>query len=118
MTGRGVDNAFTRDFARRLLDRLRSLPSVEAASIAAAVPLDIHGLPMRSFALEGRARGDGAPDVALTNTVAPGYFATLGIALVAGADFTSLGDDKTPPQAVVNEEFVRRFTADGAAIGR
>ena len=62
----------------RLLERLRALPGVEAAAIAAAVPLDIHGLPLRSFALEGRARSDAAPDQALTNTVTPGYFATMG----------------------------------------
>ena len=44
-----------RVFAARLLERLRALPGVEAAAIASAVPLDIHGLPLRSFTLEGRA---------------------------------------------------------------
>ena len=42
--------------------RLRALPGVDAAAIATSVPLDIHGLPMRAFTLEGRARSDAAPD--------------------------------------------------------
>jgi hypothetical protein len=94
--GRNVDGPFARDFARRLLDRLRALPDVEVAAIAGSVPLDIHGLPMRSFALEGRARSDAAPDTALTNTVTPGYFAAMGIPLRSGHDFAELADTTTP----------------------
>lgn len=115
---RPVDVPRTRDFNRRLLERLRALPGVEAAAIAGSVPLDIHGLPMRSFSLEGRARSDAAPAVALTNTVTPGYFATMGIPMVAGADFADLADEKTPAQAIVNEEFVRRFVGGGEPVGR
>ena len=39
---------------------------------------------MRSFSVEGRARASAAPDQALTNTVTPGYFKTMGIPIVAG----------------------------------
>jgi predicted permease len=116
--GRNVDGPFARDFARRLLERLRALPDVEVAAIAGSVPLDIHGLPMRSFAVEGRARSDAAPDTALTNTVTPGYFAAMGIPLRSGHDFADLADTTTPAQAVVNEEFVRRFLDGAEPIGR
>ena len=51
------------------------------------MPLDIHGLPLRSFAIEGTRAPDGQPDRALSNTVTPGYFATMGIPLIAGTDF-------------------------------
>lgn len=116
-SGRQVDNAFARTFARQLLDGIRALPDVQAASIASSVPLDIHGLPLRSFALEGRVRPD-ARDTALTNTVTPGYFATMAIPFTAGTDFTSLDDENTPPQAIVNDAFVRRFLADAEPLGR
>ena len=118
MTGRSVDGPAARDFTRRLLGRLRTLPAVESAAIASAVPLDIHGLPLRSVTVEGRARSDAAPDRALTNTVTPDYFRTMGIALVKGGDFVDLDEASAPPQAIVNEEFVRRFVGDGEAIGR
>ncbi|MBI2835953.1 MAG: ABC transporter permease [Acidobacteria bacterium] len=121
LTGRNVDNSSARAFATRLLDRLRALPGVEAAAIASSVPLDIHGLPLRSFALEGRTRNDGARDRALNTTITPGYFRTMGIPLRAGSDFADLHDTTTAPQAIVNEEFVRRYL-DGAepviSIGR
>jgi predicted permease len=113
-----VDDGAARQFAARLLDRLRTLPGVEAAAIASAVPLDIHGLPIRFFTLEGRARTDGTIDQALTNTVTPGYFDVMRIPFRAGADFAKLDDTAAPPQAIVNDEFVRRYINGGEPIGR
>jgi predicted permease len=118
LTGRNVDGAAAREFASRLLERLRGLPDVESAAIASSVPLDIHGLPLRPFTLEGRARSDAAPDRALTNTITPGYFRTMAIPLDAGSDFVGLRDEAAPPQAIVNQEFVRRFVAGAEPIGR
>jgi predicted permease len=118
LSGRNFDAPYIRDFTGRLLERASALPAVESAAIGSSVPLDIHGLPMRTFQLEGRARTDDAGDRALTNVVTPGYFATMGIPLRAGADFTPLDDDAAPMQAVVNAEFVRRFLDDGEPIGR
>ncbi len=118
LSGRDTSATASRDFASRLLGRLRALPGVESAAIATSVPLDIHGLPLRGFALEGRASVDAAPDRALSNIVTPDYFATMGIPLRAGTDFAALDDGVAPPQVVVNEEFVRRFVVEGEPIGR
>ncbi|HUG54260.1 MAG TPA: ABC transporter permease [Vicinamibacteria bacterium] len=95
-----------------------ALPGVEAAAVSRSVPLDIHGLPSRTFTLEGRARPDGAEDRALSNVVTPGYFRALGIPVLDGSDFVALDDTSTAAQVVVNEEFVRRFLEGGPAVGR
>jgi predicted permease len=108
-TGRPVDASGSLDFARRLVEKLRAQPDVESAAIATSVPLDIHGLPARAFTLEGRARSDAVPDQALTNTVTPGYFELMRILLVVGSGFADLRDATAAPQAIVNEEFVRRY---------
>jgi putative ABC transport system permease protein len=50
--------------------------------------------------------------------VTPGYFATMGIPFRTGRDFADLGDERMPAQAIVNEEFVRRFLDGGEPIGR
>ena len=118
LSGRNLNNAALRDFTGRLLARLAALPGVEAASIASSVPLDIHGLPLRSFTLQGLAHSDAAPDRALSNIVTRGYFDTMGIAFRAGQDFAPFEDQTTPPQVVVNEAFVRRFLADDEPLGR
>jgi len=118
LTGRNADSTAARLFAARLLDKARALPSVEAAAIASSVPLDIHGLPVRPFELEGRARSDAGRDLALSNTVTPDYFRTMGIPLRAGRTFVELTDADAPPQAVVNDEFVRQYVGSGEPLGR
>jgi putative ABC transport system permease protein len=118
LTGRNAGENAARDFAGRLLDRLRTVPGVEAAAISTSVPLDIHGLPLRSFAIEGHARPDGALDQALSNTVTPGYWPAMGIPLLQGADFAPLTDPAAPPQTIVNQEFVRRFLGTLEPLGR
>jgi predicted permease len=115
---RTIDSAASIDFAARLLDRLRAVPGVDGAAIASAVPLDIHGLPSRMFSVDGHVRNDGSLDQALTNTVTPGYFGVMGIPLRKGADFADLRDTHAPPQAVVNEAFVRAFLPGAEPIGR
>jgi ABC-type antimicrobial peptide transport system permease subunit len=116
--GRAVDTSFSRQYARTLLERLRAIPGVEAAAIARSVPLDIHGLPLTGFTLEGRAQSRAARDEALNNVVTPGYFTVMGIPLRAGSDFADLADASAPPQVIVNEEFVRRFLDGAQALGR
>lgn len=118
LTGRNDDAASSRAFASRLLERLHGLPDVGAAAIALSVPLDIHGLPMRAFAVEGRPRTDGGIDQAASNTVTPGYFEAMGIPIRSGRDFTDLNDAAPPPEAIVNEEFVREFVETGEPLGR
>jgi predicted permease len=115
LTGRPDDPG---RFARRVLEALADTPGIHGAAIASSVPLDIHGLPPRAFALEGRARTDRGADRAVTNVVTPGYFAVMGVPFVEGRDFVALDDAAAPPEAVVNQAFVTRFIAPGVAIGR
>jgi predicted permease len=111
-------DAYAGQFARDLLDRLRRVPSVESAALSNAMPLDIHGLPLRGFTVEGRAQTTAQREQALSNIVSPGYFRTMEIPFVAGGDFADMIDAATPPQAIVNEEFVRRYIAPSDPLGR
>jgi predicted permease len=118
LSGRTLTDQASREFADRLLERLRAVPGARAAAIATQVPLDIHGLPLRAFVIEGRARSDGQPDRAISNTVTHGYFATMGIPLLQGTDFAAQPAPGLRPQVIVNEEFVRRFLEGGEPLGR
>jgi predicted permease len=118
LSGRNPDEASEREFAARLIERLRSLPGVEAAAIATNVPLDLHGIPTRSFTVQGRVRTEAGKDRAISNTVTPGYFKAMAIPLLEGSDFAEMRDKAAPAQAIVNEEFVRRYLNGADAIGR
>ncbi|MEW6319524.1 MAG: ABC transporter permease [Acidobacteriota bacterium] len=118
LTGRGVSDADARTFAARLLQAIAALPEVDSVAIAASVPLDIHGLPQRAFALEGASRSDGALDRAVTNLVTPDYFDTMGMALLDGPGFSALDDEAAPPEVVVNQAFVDRYVPADVVIGR
>jgi predicted permease len=118
LSGRNPDEKSEREFAARLLERLQSLPDVEAAAIATNVPLDLHGIPARTFTVQGRVRTEAGQDRAITNTVTPEYFKVMSIPLLEGNDFAAMGDKAAPAQAIVNEEFVRRYLNGAEAIGR
>ncbi len=115
-TVEGCGNCLSQ-FATRLLERLRSVPGIEGVALASSVPLDIHGLPLRSFTLEGRGQVQNAPDRALSNTVSNDYFKVMGVPIVVGRDFAEMSDVTLGPQVMVNQEFVRRFVT-GEVVGR
>jgi predicted permease len=118
LSGRNPDDASEREFAARLLERLRALPNVEAAAIATNVPLDLHGIPARTFTVQGHVRTEPGQDRAISNTITPGYFKVMGIPLLEGSDFADMRDKAASAQAIVNEEFVRRYLNGADAIGR
>jgi predicted permease len=118
LSGRNPNDVSEREFATRLLERLRSLPDVEAAAIATNVPVDLHGIPRRPFTVQGHVRTEPGQDRAISNTVTPGYFNVLAIPLLEGRDFADMRDKAAPAQAIVNEEFVRRYLNGAEAIGR
>jgi len=117
-SGRNPNDASDREFATRFLERLRSLPDVEAAAIATNVPLDLHGIPHRPFTVRGHVRTEPGQDRAVSNNVTPGYFNVMGIPLLEGSDFADMRDKAAPLQAIVNEEFVRRYLNGADALGR
>ncbi|HTM34374.1 MAG TPA: ABC transporter permease, partial [Vicinamibacterales bacterium] len=114
--GRQPDDA--RRFAERFLIAASQIADVQSAAIASSVPLDIHGLPQRSFVLEGRPRLDGGRDRASSNIVTPGYFDVMQTPIVDGRDFTPIGDRTAPPEVIVNEAFRRRYLPDLAVLDR
>lgn len=104
------------DFYRRLLESVRALPGVRAASLQQVMPL--HGDNMETrFRLEGESE-DAALRATNFDVVAPDYFRTLGIALLRGREFADADGAQAPPVAVVNETFARRNFPGGQAVGR
>jgi putative ABC transport system permease protein len=102
------------EFVRRLLDRTRALPDIDAASAALDLPLDgdVYGL--------GNLKKPGAPQnlEADWNVVEPGYFRALTLPLVRGRDFTDADGPTSARVAIVNEALARAAWPGEDPIGR
>ena len=48
----------------------------------------------------------------------PGYFATMGTAIVAGREFTAQDDSSAPAVVIINEAMARRYWPGDDAVGR
>ena len=98
-----------------LLQRLNELPVVEHAAAANAFPLDFRGISTGVISVEGQPFD---PDrKILYYNVTAGYFASMGIPLVAGTDLAARPRSHLPPDAVINEEMARRYWPGQSAVG-
>lgn len=114
----GYHEAQTREFYHNLLQRVRALPGVTAASTAFSVPLGYYSNGA-TLAIDGYQAPAGQPaPVAVVNFVSPGNFETLGIPLLGGRDFTDRDDEKAPYVAIVNQTFVKQYWPHQDPIGR
>ena len=113
----GSDRTRALALTGELLRRLRAHPAVENAAIASWVPLDFHAMPQAAFKIDGQSRSDSGLDRALTYSLSPGYFALMKIPVVAGRDFSDLTDTTHGLEAIVNEEFVRKYLAHTPPLG-
>jgi len=96
---------------------LAALPGVTDVS-AALVPVLAGSSWGTDVSVQGFAWEPGVDDNSRFNEVGPGYFATLGIPLLAGREFTESDARGAPQVAVVNEAFARKFNLNGrAAVG-
>lgn len=105
------------DFYRQLRDNLDAIPGVEASSFA-AVPVLTGDEWDSSIMIEGFATKPTETPEAHNQYIAPDYFKSLHIPLLAGRDFRPTDAKDTPKVCIVNEKFARRFFKDGLAVGR
>src|SRR5260370_18042557 len=101
-------------FNRALIQRLQSLPGVEAASVIAA------GLPLERGGNNGvRIAGPNSSQYYNTDyrEVSPGYFDAMRIPLREGRLFSDADSGHTAPVVIVNEEFVRRHFPGPSPLG-
>jgi putative ABC transport system permease protein len=95
-------------FNRRLIDAIRDVPGVKAASITAALPMKT--VNESSFELPGKTFKPGTLPVADWARTSDGYFETLRMKLLKGRTFTrqeALSRD--PDVVVINQAFARTY---------
>jgi predicted permease len=108
-------------FYKDALRRIGELPGVERAAVGTIVPWRDAGAfgPGFQFTAEGYAKGPGEEDQrARFRTVSPGFFATLGVRLIAGRDFTEADRRDAERVVIVSQSVAQRMFPNQEALNR
>jgi predicted permease len=114
----GYDAPRRRTAYLRVLERLRALNGVAAASLASTIPYGESSNDQRV-----QSAGARPGDVAVSSiyrVVGADYFRTLGVPLVAGREFTTLEEGAATPvrHVIIDAELARRLWPRESPLGR
>lgn len=110
----------TLQFYRNAIEKLRSVPGIQAVGFATSLPL-AHDGNADGIIIEGHEPPDGnvtETEQALLQEVTPGTFQALGIPLLQGRDFQETDTADSTPVAIIDEPLARRYWPDGDALGK
>jgi predicted permease len=114
----GYDVPRAGTFQKELIDRVRALPGVESAAFARVTPLGYGTYSSTPIAVDGYQPPPEEQPTVDYNQVSPDYFATLGIPLLSGREFTRADDENAPLVAIVNQTMAARYWRDQDPIDR
>jgi predicted permease len=108
-------------FYNELVRRISEQPGVERVAIGTAVPWRDAGVfgPGFNFSIEGYAKANGEEDPrARFRTVSPGFFATLGVPIIAGRDFNDGDRAGADSVVIISESIARRMFESREVLDR
>src|SRR5580700_1442687 len=114
----GYDVPRAKTFQDELMGRVSVLPGVQSAAFARVTPLGYGSYSSTPIAVDGYHPPLEEQPTMEYNQVSPGYFATLGIPLLSGSDFTRTDDENAPPVAIVNRTMMTLYWGGQDPIGR
>lgn len=107
----------TKQLFERIEDEIGATPGVSSIAMA-MVPVLAGDNWGNSLVVEGFNAGPDTDTNASFNAVGPGYFKTMGIALMMGREFTRADAAGGPKVAIVNQAFVKKFNLGDTPIGK
>jgi len=114
----GHDDNHGREFYRRLIERVRTLPGVQSVTLARRLPLTLSGIAFANVVIDGYTPAKHEDMHLNYETVGPDYFRTMRIPLVQGRDFDERDNEHARGVVVINETMARRYWTGGDALGR
>ncbi|HEY6349272.1 MAG TPA: ABC transporter permease [Candidatus Angelobacter sp.] len=114
----GYDDVRGREFYRELLERVRALPGVESASLAATIPMGPEDLGAE-LKIEGYQEAPGQPKPAADmNLVSSSYFQTMHIPVVHGRHIQDTDTETSQRVAIISEAMAQTYWPGRDPIGR
>ena len=104
-------------FYNQILERVRILPGVEAASFADFIPSG-GGRRSTTISVENYTSRPEENMGVLNGVVATDYFKTMGMTLLAGREFTDRDTEGAPRSVIVNDALARRYWPGQDALGK
>jgi len=114
----GYSEQRAKNFQDQLIDRLQTLGRIQSAAFARVTPFGYRGYFSAPIVMDGYESEPNEQPTAEYNEVGPGYFATLGIALVSGREFTRTDNETSPLVAVVNEQMAEQYWHGSDPVGK
>ncbi len=106
-------------FYEDVVERLRRAPGVTGASAVSAMPLhNVGAASALPFTVAGQPPPPTEDPLADVRIVAPGYFETMKIALLAGRYLDERDVETRPRTSVINQTMARRYFPEGSPIGQ
>jgi predicted permease len=107
------------DFYKESIRRIDALPGVSKTAFGMAVPWRDGGFGLQ-FSADGRVHAAGEEDPrAQWRVISPGFFASLGVPIIAGRDFDDLDGQKgKEPVVIVSETLAKRIFPNQDAVNR
>jgi predicted permease len=106
-------------FYKEILRRVGQLPGVEQVAIGTSVPWRDKGFFDAQFSAEGYAKANGEEDPrARFRTVSPGFFASLGVPVIAGRDFSEADRFDAEKVVIVSQSVAQRLFPSQDAVNR
>jgi predicted permease len=110
------------DFYKESIRRIEALPGVNKTAFGIVVPWRDAGSfgPGFQFSADGHVSGPGEEDPrAQWRTISPGFFAALGVPIIAGRDFNDLdGKSKDDPVVIVSQTLAQRMFPNQDPLNR
>jgi len=113
----GYDVQRAQSFQDELLQRVKALPGVKSAAFARMTPLSYGSFSSAPIAVDGYQPAPDEQAPVEYNEAGPDYFATIGIPLISGREFTRADDEKAALVAIVNETMVARYWRGKNPVG-
>lgn len=115
----GYEEEQSRNFYKQVVERVSSVPGVDAASLTRTLPLGDSSNSNGPILKEGETLPRGtAGRVIMTTVISSGYFKTMQIPILQGRDFDDRDSTKTQRVIVVNQKMAQMLWPGESAVGK
>jgi putative ABC transport system permease protein len=110
------------DFYKKTIRRIDALPGVSETAFGDVVPWRDGSFGTLQFSGDGHVHSAGVEDPrAQSRSISPGFFAALGVPIIAGRDFNALDDNNDSnkePVVIVSQTLAQRMFPNQDAVNR